>query len=262
MRTPKVQAALVAGASVEAHLDRVRRVPNAARRRDGRTNRSTEAWEAIRAHVETPRRSVVERLLGRIGVSTETSRLLAAVPAFGGAWLVGVVAVTVFAGIAALFSGESGLALFLIVAPLAPVAGVAASLRRRCRPGARAGTVTPYSALRLLLLRTAGVLATRCRHRGRRLRVAGPGLAGRRLADPGHGRRVLTLLLAPLLGSTAAAATLGACWSLAVVTRPGARSTTGVVEPAMQLVLAAWRWSPSRRSSSAHPSFEHLGGQS
>ena len=44
-------------------------------------------------------------------------------PAFRGAWLLGLLTVTLFAGIAALFAGEYGLTLFLIVAPLAPSRG-------------------------------------------------------------------------------------------------------------------------------------------
>ena len=92
-------------------------------------------------------------------MSKETSRLLVAVPAFGDAWLVGMVAVTVFSGFAATFSDRYGLAVFLLVAPLAPVAGVSASYGRDADPSYELVTVAPYSALRLLLLRTAGVLA-------------------------------------------------------------------------------------------------------
>ena len=101
-----------------------------------------------------------ERLIRWLGVSTEAARLLVAVPAFRGAWLLGLFVVTIFAGLAALFAGDYGLALFLIVAPLAPVAGVAASFGGDADPCHELVTVTPYSAVRMLLLRTAGVLAT------------------------------------------------------------------------------------------------------
>ncbi len=118
------------------------------------------AWRAIRAHVEEPRAGLVERLLAALGMSSESARLLAAVPAFRGAWLLGVFTVLVFAGAAALFAEDTGLTLFLIVAPLIPVAGVAASFGGDADPAHELVAVTPYSSLRLLLLRTAGVLAT------------------------------------------------------------------------------------------------------
>ncbi len=101
-----------------------------------------------------PRRSVPERLIRWFGVSTETARLLVAVPAFRGAWLLGLFTVTLFAGLAALFAGDYGMTLFLIVAPLAPVAGVAASFGGDADPCHELVTVTPYSVVRMLLLRT------------------------------------------------------------------------------------------------------------
>ena len=162
------------------------------------------AWAAIRAHVEAPRRSVAERLVGWFGVSAESARLLAAVPAFRGAWLLGLLTVTLFAGIAALFAGEYGLSLFLIVAPLAPVAGVAASFGGDADPSHELVTVTPYSATRMLLLRTGGVLATSIPVMvlvG--LAMPGPAWLGVAWLTPAAAGVILTLLLAPVFGSTA-----------------------------------------------------------
>ncbi len=200
----------VVGASVEAHLVdcpdcRVRLgelMPHQAVDR---------AWSAIRAHVEAPRRSLPERLIRWFGVSTETARLLVAVPAFRGAWLLGLFMVTLFAGLAALFAGEYGMTLFLIVAPLAPVAGVAASFGGDADPCHELVTVTPYSAVRMLLLRTAGVLATSLPVTllaG--LALPGPAWVGVAWLTPAAAGVALTLLLAPLFGSTVAAATLAA----------------------------------------------------
>ena len=95
----------VVGASVESHL---LECPDCRVRLGELMSHETvdEAWAAIRAHVEAPRRSVAERLIRRFGVSAESARLLAAVPAFRGAWLLGLFAVTLFAGLAALFAGD------------------------------------------------------------------------------------------------------------------------------------------------------------
>ena len=124
--------------------------------------------------------------------------------------------------------------------------------------------MTPYSATRLLLLRTGGVLATSIPVMvlvG--LAMPGPAWLGVAWLTPAAAGVVLTLLLAPLFGSTPTAATLGACWSLAVVSaarvsdpvhRGRARHAAGRWEP--------WRWSRLAALVLRQPSFEHLGRQS
>ena len=49
------------------------------------------AWQAIRERVEAPAVGWLERIIHRAGVSFESARLLVAVPAFQGAWLLGLV---------------------------------------------------------------------------------------------------------------------------------------------------------------------------
>lgn len=220
------------------------------------------AWSAIRSHVETPRRSLPERLINRWGVSTEVARLLVAVPAFRGAWLLGLLVVTIFAATAALFAGEYGMALFLIVAPLAPVAGVAASFGGDADPCHELVTVTPYSAVRMLLLRTAGVLATSLPVTllaG--LALPGPAWMGVAWLTPAAAGVALTLLLAPVFGATAAAATMAACWSAAVVFASRLSEPIEAVEPTMQLVFAVITLVAVAAIALRQPSFEHLGRQ-
>ena len=222
-----------------------------------------EAWTAIRAHVEAPRPSVAERLMRRWGISTETARLLVAVPAFRGAWLLGLLLVTLFAGLAALFAGEFGLALFLIVAPLAPVAGVAASFGGDADPCHELVTVTPHPAVRMLLLRTAGVLATSLPVTllaG--LALPGPDWVGVAWLTPAAAGVALTLLLSPVFGATATAATLAACWSTAVVFASRVDEPLEVVAPSMQLVFAVLTLVAVAAVVLRQPSFEHLGRQS
>jgi hypothetical protein len=221
------------------------------------------AWTAIRAHVEAPRPSVAERLIRRWGISTEVARLLVAVPAFRGAWLLGLLVVTLFSGLAALFAGEYGMALFLIVAPLAPVAGVAASFGGDADPCHELVTVTPYSAVRMLLLRTAGVLATSLPVTllaG--LALPGPAWLGVAWLTPAAAGVALTLLLSPIFGSTATAATLSACWSTAVVFATRVDDPVEVVEPVMQLVFVLLTLVAVAAIALRQPSFEHLGRQS
>ncbi len=256
------QPLVVVGASVEAHL--VGCPPCRNRLGELMSHEVVdEAWSAIRAHVETPRRSLPERLIRRLGISGEVARLLVAVPAFRGAWLLGLFTATLFAGLAALFAGEFGLTLFLIVAPLAPVAGVAASFGGDADPCHELVTVTPYPAVRMLLLRTAGVLATSLPVTllaG--LALPGPDWVGVAWLTPAAAGVALTLLLAPVLGATTTAATMAACWSAAVVLASRLSGPVEVVEPTMQVLFAALTLVALAALAIRHPSFEQLGRQS
>ncbi len=252
----------LASASVEGHLMscaecRARFAPMMA------AEPLTKAWDAIRLTVEAPRRSAVERLLGRLGVSEETSRLLAAVPAFGEAWLVGMVAVTVFSGVAATFSDRFGLAVFLLVAPLAPVAGVSASYGGDADPSYELGTVAPYSALRLLLLRTAGVLAMSVPTAvvvG--FVLPGPDWLAVAWLTPAVAGVTLCLALSQRLGTTAAAATVGGAWAATVLVAVQAQAPMAVVDPTMQIVLAGLTLAALAALVQQHSTFDRLGRQS
>jgi hypothetical protein len=252
----------VAGASVEAHLVqcadcRARLGAVVPREALDRT------WTKIRDAVETPHVSVTERLLRHLGMSAESARILAAVPAFRGAWLLGVFVVLVFAGVAALFSGDVGLSLFLIAAPLVPVAGVAACFGGDADPAHELITTTPHSAFRLLLLRTLGVLGTSIPLTAFiGIVLPGPAWLGAAWLLPAVAGVLLTLLVGPVLGSTSTAAALGACWSLAVVTADRVGSPLEVVEPLMQLVLAVVALGALAALLVRYPSFDRLGGQS
>ena len=252
----------VAGASVEAHLIQCAD----CRTRLGVVMPSKAlnlTWTKIRDQVETPHVSVVERLLWHLGLSRESARLLAAVPAFRGAWLLGVFVVIVFAGVAAIFSGETGLSLFLIAAPLVPVAGVAACFGGDADPAQELIATTPHSAFRLLLLRTLGVLATSIPLTAIiGIALPGPAWLGVAWLLPAVAGVLITLLVGPVLGSTTTAAVLGACWSLAVVTAGRVGDPIEVVEPLMQVVLAVVALGALAVLLVRYPSFERLGGQS
>ena len=66
----------------------------------------------------------------------------------------------VFAAAAAAWAPVAGLGLFLVLAPLAPTAGVAAAYGGEADPTHELTLAAPYSKARLLLLRTAIVVAT------------------------------------------------------------------------------------------------------
>jgi anti-sigma factor RsiW len=117
-------------------------------------------WDHIREHAQAPATTMVERLLVRAGVAEPDALLVATAPTLRTSWLMGVACTLGFVSLAASYAGDRGLALFLILAPLVPVAGVALAYGPEVDPAHEVGVATPYSAARLLLLRTATVLAT------------------------------------------------------------------------------------------------------
>jgi hypothetical protein len=116
-------------------------------------------WDRTRDAVEVPRPSVFERLLRGAGLPAQEARLVAVASAFHGAWLAGVIAVLGFAALAAAVGHARGEWLFLAVAPIVPCLVVASSYDPWMDPALEPELVTPYPALRLVLLRTIAVLA-------------------------------------------------------------------------------------------------------
>ena len=116
-------------------------------------------WDRTRDAVEVPRPSVFERLLRVAGLPAHEARLVAVASAFRGVWLAGVAAVLAFAALAAAAGHARGLWLFLAVAPVVPCLVVASSYDPWLDPALEPELVTPYPALRLILLRTIAVLA-------------------------------------------------------------------------------------------------------
>jgi hypothetical protein len=116
-------------------------------------------WDRTRDAVEVPRPSVFERLLRTAGLPAHDARLVAVASAFRSAWLVGVTVILAFAALAAVMGQARGMWLFLAVAPVVPCLVVASSYDPWMDPALEPELVTPYPALRLILLRTIAVLA-------------------------------------------------------------------------------------------------------
>jgi len=149
--------------------------------------RLEQGKEALLAAVNAPRRGPLEALLIRVGVAEETARLVAATPSLGASWFAAVAMALGFAVVAA-HQSRNGLLVFLVIAPLLPVVGVAAAYGPGVDPTYEIGLAAPLSSFRLLLLRAAAVLTAT---------TVLAGLAG--LALPAFGWTAATWLL-PVLG--------------------------------------------------------------
>lgn len=144
----------------------------------------------------------------------------AAGPALWGPWLVALVVTGLVAAGAARAAGISGVRpLLLALAPVLPSAGVAVSYGRHADPMHELAASTPSGGLRLLLTRTAAVLAVSVPL----LTLAGlllPAAAGAPAASawllPGLALTLAALALASYVGCRIATSAVGAGWLLAV----------------------------------------------
>ncbi|WP_017572610.1 hypothetical protein [Nocardiopsis halotolerans] len=115
------------------------------------------SWEELRDVVDRPRRGPVEALLASLGMREGTAKLLAATPALYRSWLLATVAVLAAALLAAHHLPRGSL-MFVFVAPVVPLAGVALAYGRGVDPAHSLTSVTPLAGQRLLFLRTCAVL--------------------------------------------------------------------------------------------------------
>jgi hypothetical protein len=240
----------VQAASVEVHLlacDRCRSAVAAGADR----GRLDAVWSGITAVADAPVPGVVERLLGRLGVPEHVGRLLAATPALRLSWLAAIVVSLAFAaGAARRGDGGAGLVLFLTLAPLLPLAGVAASFGPGTDPVYEMAVAAPLRNFDLLLIRATAVLTVTTL------------LAGAAAATVPHADWGMAVWLLPAFGLTAgslalstwvtpwkAAAALASVWigATAIGLRLSAATNAGgpLVErvaafrPAGQVALAA-----------------------
>ena len=162
-------------------------------------------WATVRATITSPRLPAPLRLLQRLGVRGDDLVVVSAADSLLVPWAVAVgfaVACACLVGFAGLGPANQDAA-FLAMAPLIPVLAVVASYGT-LDPLREVGAPTPYSKLRLALLRAAASLA-----------VAMPATAAIGLAVPGMGHLAF-VALAPSLGLTLGALVLLTWWEAPV----------------------------------------------
>jgi hypothetical protein len=181
------------------------------------------------------------------------ARLLAATPSLRLSWFLAVAAALGFAVMAAR-GAEGGALVFLVVAPLLPVAGVAAAYGRAMDPTFEIGLASPTGGFRLMLIRATAVVATSAALAG--LAALGlPQLSWTAAAWllPALALTVLTLALSTAASAYGAAGAVSLVWVVGVTvterlaTEPyaafglGAQVLFGAIIVASVLVLIARR---------------------
>lgn len=167
-------------------------------------------------------------------------------PALQGAWAVALLLVALGAVALAYVGGLGGAVrpLLLVVAPVLPLAGVGVSYGRFADPMHEIATTTPGGGLRLLLVRTAAVLAVAVPVLSLAGAVlpasaSGPGAVAWLL--PGLAMTLAALVLGSYVGCRTGSSSVAACWAAAVI-------------------LPALRASPSRIFDAAEPAARYLSG--
>jgi len=115
------------------------------------------SWDDVLAEVSGGA-GLVERVLVRLGLRAGDAVVVGAAPVLRIAWSAGLAAVLGFILVASMVGDDHGQALFLALAPLMPVAGVAAAYGPSADPSYELGLAAPYRMIRLVLLRSAAVL--------------------------------------------------------------------------------------------------------
>lgn len=116
-------------------------------------------WTEINGAITVPTPGIIERGLLRLGVKDHVARLLAATPSLSVSWLGGLILALGFAVTAAHLSSR-GFLMFVVLAPLLPLAGVAVAYGPRVDPTYEIGLAAPLSSFHLLLVRASAVLTT------------------------------------------------------------------------------------------------------
>ncbi|MBW3651971.1 MAG: zf-HC2 domain-containing protein [Actinobacteria bacterium] len=182
-------------------------------------DRLAATWHEMEEVLDAPRPGLVERLLLRLGVAEHLARLLVSTPALRLSWLVGL---SVALGFAVLAShagqGEAGMLVFLLVAPLLPVAGVAVAFAPGIDPAYEIALAAPMASFRLLLVRSAAVMAST---------AALAGAAALALPDigwvvvawvlPALGLSALSLALSSFVAPLPSAAAVASVWVVGVL---------------------------------------------
>ena len=198
-------------------------------------------WDAVLDDVVSPRRSRVEQVGVRLGLSDRDALLVATAPALRSAWVLGILISLLLAVIGASDDGARGSLLFLSVAPLLPVGAVALAYGRELDPLWETSVAAPYPRLRLVLIRALAVLAAALPL----TLIAAPMLSGPAWMAaawllPSAACVAIALALATWFDVARAAAGVAAGWVLAVglLAGPGLREPLLVLAQPLLVVYA------------------------
>lgn len=117
-------------------------------------------WDGIVSAIALPSTGWLERLLRRFGVPEPLARLVGVTPSLQRPWLAGVISTVLMALLVSHLTSGGSAALFMVVAPLLPVAGVAVAFGPGVDPTYELLAAAPVRNFDVLVARALAVLAT------------------------------------------------------------------------------------------------------
>jgi Putative zinc-finger len=115
-------------------------------------------WAGIADRVEPPSLRPLGKMMNRLGMSESDAILLGATSAFTVSWVAATAAVVGLTFLMSVVAPVTALPIYLLLAPLVPMAGVAAAYGEEVDPAYELGIAAPYPQLRVLLLRAVAVV--------------------------------------------------------------------------------------------------------
>ena len=229
----------VLGASLERHVESCTECRVAIRPLSDLRSLD-DAWSGVRSRLESPAPTRPARIAQRLGLAESTTILLSAATSLRLAWLTGSVVALGFALVATLLADGGALWPFLLVAPLVPVLGVAASYGGAEEPFEALAVTTPYGRARLVLVRTLGVVVGTLPPAALLgLFLPGPGWVAAAWLGPALAMVLVLLALAAYVGPWPAGATLALLWCGIVVLSIRRLTPTWPVEATQQAAYLA-----------------------
>jgi len=115
-------------------------------------------WTGIADRIEPASMRPLGRLMNRLGMSESDAILLGAASAFTVSWIAATATVVALTFLMSILAPASALPIYVLLAPLVPMAGVAAAYGEEVDPAYELSIAAPYPQLRLLLLRAIAVV--------------------------------------------------------------------------------------------------------
>jgi hypothetical protein len=147
----------IAAASVESHVTRCARCRQAVAAHVDH-HALAEIKLGLDDRLDAPRPGWLVRSLTAVGVPEHDASLIAGSLSLEASWCAASLVAVCFALLAATASSRASLGLFLVVAPLVPLAGVALAFGRRVDPTFEIAQSCPMPSVRILLVRALAVL--------------------------------------------------------------------------------------------------------
>jgi hypothetical protein len=198
------------------------------------------SWDDVLTAVEVPRPGWVHRFLLRLGLNQSDSLIVASGPTLRVPWILGTIGVLFFVLVATVYADVNAPGLFLLVAPMIPLAGVAVAYGPAADPSYEAVLTSPYPMVRLALLRTVSVLATSVPLViGAGLLLPTSTLVAVAWLLPAAGFIAVVLTASNWVEPSYAAVAVGASWFTAVVWAVRDGDPTAVLAPAALAIYLA-----------------------